>query len=320
MPLYQASEVTISSGAAGTVNQTIDRLQTVSVNYAPPRTDVRVLGKFNQLRDRPVINYTPASFSVQYLKATKDIEANLGIVNSTGVGIAFANTDGLSIAGFGARNLTVLVSPSQNNNYNGQMVLRSGVVNSYSLSASVGQPAQISFGGEALDMRFEVNNNAKVAPNYNANLVESEAIAISGIDVSGFGLSGLTLQSFDLGINFTRQSSFQLGTKFPKRLITDINASLSLKGFFEGINSSFTGLSAYDCGSAYTGTMFFTLVPSCSTAPSTTYAVVNPYLDSFAYGAQVGSFSSIDLNFSIPISVNSGEAAAIYSGSNLIIL
>jgi hypothetical protein len=319
MPQYQASEVTISSGAVGTTNQTIERLQSINVNYAPPRTNVEVLGKFNQLRDRPVINYTPASFSLQFLKSNKDIESNIGIVNSTGVGIAFAGTDGLTVAGYGARNVNVLIAPSQSNNYNGQMSLSSGVINSYSLSASVGQPAQISIGGEALDMQFVVNNAGRSTPNYTAQLVKSENIALSGIDVSGFGLSGLTIQSLDLGINFTRQSSFQLGSKYPKRLVTDIMGNLSLKGFFEGINSAFTGLSAYDCGAPYTGTMYFTLVPSCATAPGTTYTVINPYLDSFAYGAQVGSFSSIDLNFSIPISVNSGEAAAIASGSNLII-
>jgi len=317
MPLYQASELTMSSGALGVTQQSVERLQSVQVSYSPPRADVGVLGRFKVLNDRPVINYIPAAFSFNLIKATKEVETNLGLINPTGVGIVFAGTDGFSVNGFGARNFNVLVSPSQANNYNGQMSLLSGVLNSYSVSAGVGQPTQMSVGGEALDLRFVANTAGKASSTYNSLMIKSENVAISGIDISGFGLSGLTVQSFDLGLSIGRQSSFQLGQKYPSRLVTDIKATVAIRAFFEGINTSFTGLNQFDCGTPYTGSFFFTLVPSCFSSPATTYIAVNPYLTSFQYGAQVGSFSSIDLNFDIPISLNSGEAVI---GSNLIIL
>lgn len=314
--IYNGLEASISSGAAGVLNQNIDRLQSVTIGYNIPRAKISTLGRFKTLDTQPVINYTPVSFSANYIKSDNSIESNIGFVNPTGIGIVFANTDATQIAGFGARNLVALVSPAQGNNFYGQMNVYSGAITSFSVSATINEPVKASFGGEGLDYNFTPNNAGRSVPEYTSQLIRSQDITLSGIDFSGFGFSGLTIQTFDLAINLGRQAAFQMGNRFPKRIPTEIAATLSIKGFFEGINNSFSGLSIYDCGTPYTGTMYFTLVPSCSANIPTTYAVVNPFIDSNSISAAIGNFVEVDFQFSIPISINSGEAA---TGSNLII-
>lgn len=316
MPQLQSLEVQMSSGSAGAALTTIQRVQSASVGANLERTTTKVLGRFKPIAERPINNFTPIQYNVSYVKVTREVEDSLGFINNTGVGIVYGG-NGNSIDGYGCRNLSFLVSPVQSNNYNGQINVYSGCVSSYRVSASVGEPAQASFGGEALEWTNSLNNGGRSVQLTSANLITPENVNISGIDVSGFGISGITAQSFELNLNIARQSAFRLGQRLPvNRVVTDINASLAFRGFFEGIEV-FTGFGQFNCGQAYTGTMYFTLVPGCGSYTGTTYAVKNPYLDSIQIGAQVGNFTTVDMQFSVPISINSGEAA---TGCNLIIL
>ena len=313
MPLFQSAEVYLSSGAAGSTGQLIERLQQVSVNWSVPRQNVSNLGRFKPLNNRPVVNYIPVSFSLDAIKSSKEIESNFGLLNSTGVGTVFKSFSN-NIDGFGCRNLNILIAPANSEIYNGQINVYSGCLSSYTVSASVGEPARVSCAGEGLDYQNINNFNAKNNFSTESNLIKPENVSISGINFSGIGITGLNIQSFNLSLNLNRQSIFKLGQRFPERPVTEISATLSVNGFLEGL-SYFSGLGSLVCGEPMTGSMYFTLIPSCSGGPATTYIAVTPYLDSFNLGASIGAFTSVDLSFSIPISINSGEG-----GSNLIIL
>jgi len=316
MPYYQSTQVKMSSGTAGTTFQTVERVQSATVGYQIPRVDVSQIGRFSPLKERPVINYTPVSFSVEAVKSSKEIETNFGLVNTTGIGILLGKTDGSSVAGFGARNFEFLNSQANAATYENKLTILSGCLNSYSVSANVGDFARVSFNGEGLDLRVENFTGTKENIAVPTALVRSQDVSISGIQVSGAGLTGFSPQSFNLSVNFTRQAVALFGQKFPTRPMTAIAASLSMNGFLEGINP-LSGLSHFDCGNALTGSIFITLVPSCSGASAaTTYRVVNPYIDSFNLGSSVGAYTSAELNMSLPISIDASEAA---DSSNLII-
>jgi hypothetical protein len=317
MPQLQSLEVQMSSGSAGAAFTTIQRVQNVSVGANLERTTTKVLGRFKPLTERPINNFVPIQYNVSFVKVTREVEDALGFINTTGVGMVYGG-NGNTIDGYGCRNLSFLVSPLQTNNYVGQINVYSGCVSSYRVSASVGEPAQASFGGEGLEWTNTLNNGGRSTTQLtNYSLITPENVSISGIDVSGFGISGITAQSFELNLSIARQSAFRLGQRLPvNRVVTDINASLSFRGFFEGIEV-FTGFGQFNCGQPYTGTMYFTLSPGCGSYTGTTYAIRNPYLDSLQIGAQVGNFTTVDMQFSVPISINSGEAA---TGSNLVIL
>jgi hypothetical protein len=315
MPLFNSAEIKMSSGAAGTNYQFVERVQSISFNYAPPRTAISHLGRYKALNQRPVVNYTPVSLSVEAIKSSKEIETNFGLINNTGVGIVFGGNSN-SVDGFGCRNFEILIAQPNASIYQNGVNIYSGCLTSYSVSASVGEPARTSFAVEGLDMVISGNNSLRNSTDYESRIIKPEDVIISGIEFSGFGVTGVVVQSLNLGLNLGRQSLFKLGTKFPDRPVTEINATVSINGFIEGL-SYLSGLSSFDCGNTYTGSFFFTLSPSCysGTNPNaTTYVIVNPTLDSFNLGASVGSFVSVDLSFSAPISINSGEG-----GSNLII-
>lgn len=315
MPLLNSAEIKMSSGVAGTSYQFIERVQSINFSYAPPRTPVSHLGRFKPLNQRPVVNYTPVSLSVDVIKSSKEIESNFGLINNTGVGIIFGG-DSNVINGYGCRNFEILIAQPNATVYQNGVNIYSGCLTSYNVSASVGEPARASFAVEGLDMTISGNNTERNSTNYESRIIKPEDVIISGIEFSGFGVTGVTVQSMNLTLNLNRQSLFKLGTKFPNRPVTEINATVSLNGFIEGL-SYLSGLSEFDCGNTYTGSFFFTLSPSCYSGANpgaTTYVLVNPTLDSFSVGASIGSFTSVDLGFSAAISVNSGEG-----GSNLII-
>jgi len=314
MPFYQSLYVKMSSGINGTVMQSVERVQGATVNYSIPRADIGVLGRFKQLNNRPVINYTPISYSVDAVKSSREIELNLGLINTTGVGIALGRTNGSLVSGYGTRNFEFLNSASNSENYDSKITVYSGCLNSYSVSVSIGEPAKVSFNGEGLDIKIEPFTSAKDDSNFSSSIVRPQDVSITGIQFSGVGITGLNVQTFSLNLNYGRQAVGYLGRKFPDRPITSIGASVSVNGFLEGF-SPINNLSHLDCGAPLTGSIFVTLIPSCSGADAaTTYEITNSYIDSVNIGASVGSFTSVDLALSLPIGVSSSEAS---NGSNL---
>mgnify|MGYP000437791903 CR=1 FL=1 len=305
MPKYNAVEVSMSSGQNGTENIFLKRVQSASWNYTVPRYDSRVLGRFKQLSDRPVINYTPVTYSIEMLKSDNVAEQHLGLTHSSGVGIILGTGgDGNSLLRYAARDFNYLISDPSKLFYENEWNIKTGVLTSYTVNASVGDIARISFGGEGFDLRTTPNNQPRSGVTYTSDIVKNDGISLSGISFSGTAITGISIQSFSIGLSFNRQSFFDFGTRFPRRVLSEANATLQIQGFVEGIASNFVGLSGFNCGGFETGTYYFTLIPSCSPTPGTTYAVVKPYIDSVNFGAQVGNYISVDIGMSIPIGIN----------------
>jgi hypothetical protein len=314
MPLFQSSEIRISSGINGDFTQLIERVQGINISTQIPRSDIMVMGKTRALNARPVINYSPVSYSVDFIKATKEIENCLGILNPSGAAYNLGNSSILS--GYGCRNLEVYIVDSSADSYNGQINIKSGYLQSYNVTTTVGDIVKGSFGGEGLDLEIIENQDARDLVNYDdVGIIKPENVQVSGIQFSGFGITGLSVQSFNIGLNFNRQSIFKLGSKFPIRPLTEARATISINGFIEGIKPIGT-LGRYDCGLPETGNYYLTVVPSCSNYPATIYTIKNPYLDSWTFGAQIGSFISTELSFSVILPFSLQESL---TGSNLII-
>lgn len=314
---FQGAEVAVSSGVTNGVFALIQRVQSIDVSFQFPRTEQRVLGRFKPLNERPVVNYTPVNLSVNYTEGNKDVERNLGFLNSTGVLIQMGqNTE---VTNWGARSFQIYNAPVNSPAYAGQWNVVSGVVKSFSLAGSVGGVVEGSFNVEALDLQQVANNTARTVPNYSGQVIKSENISITGINFTGLGYSGLTIQSFNFGININYASTFRIGTKYPERRITDASATLQIVGFMEGVTNTVTGLNVYDCGTFITGTYVFSMTPSCSSEPPTLITLTNPYLERQSVGTQVGNYTSIDLGFSCPLTVVPMEATGAGFGSNVTI-
>jgi len=306
---FQGAELFMSSGASATTVAKVDRVQDVSWSFQIPRAQTSVIGRFIPLADQPVINYTPTSLSVSYTKGNKDVERNLGLLNSTGVGVQIGQ--GTTVADWGARSFQQMNVPTYAGSalaYAGQWDIVSGILKSFSLQGSVGEAVKGSFSVEALDLRQTANVTARSVPNYSGNLIKPAGVSITGINFTGFGFTGLVLQSFSFQLAFDHAQTFQLGSLYPERRVTSIGASLQLGGFMEGASNTLTSLTGYNLGTPLPGQYVLSLQPSCGPEPATTITLTAPYLTSQSLGAQIGTFNQVSLSFALPVSVVPNEA------------
>lgn len=315
---FQGAELFMNSGTTHGTFGRVDRVQDVRIDFQPPRTQTRVLGRFKPLNDQPVINYTPVNLSVNYTKGTKDFERNVGLLNSTGAAVQIGQ--GTTVSDWGARNYLVYNAPnSVNLAYAGQWEVASGILKSFTLNGSVGDAVRGSFSVEGLDLRQSPNTSPRSIPSYSGNLIKPENQVITGIDFTGLGYSGLLVQSFSFQVSFNHTSTHRLGTKYPERRVTDVGATLQISAFVEGLSNTLTSLTGYDLGAALDGQHVLTLQPSCGGEPATVITMTNPHLTSHSIGMQVGNFTSVDLSFSLPLSIVPYECTGVGQGSNVTI-
>ena len=308
--MYQAGQVKLSSGLAGTSMGAVERVQNVKIDVNLPRANVGAMNKSKPLAQRPIINYAPVDFSFDFVKSNVSIETMLGLLNSTGITAGITDAKALGNS-FALRNAQVYFAPTASSTYNGLIDLKSGVVTNYSIQGSVSEPVRGSVGMQFFDMSGSVNNTTRDATTYGAQIVRPEGSYLTGIMFTGYGITGVTIQSFSLGVGFNRTQVFQLGgTPFPvDRPMTEATASLQVQGYFEGVNNSMTGLSQYSCGDPTYGNVYLTLLSSCSSTSSTTYTLTNPYMDSQSLDGQVGGFSTCSFSFSLPLPINPSDTA-----------
>ncbi len=315
--IYHGAEIAMSSGTTFNVYALIDRVQDVKVDYQIPRVTTPVIGRFKPLNNQYVVNYTPVNLSVSYTKGNKDVERNLGLLNSTGVAVQIGQ--GTTVSDWGARNYLIYNAPVNSNNYAGQWEVCSGILKSFSLNGSIGDVVRGSINLEGVDFRQSANNSARTTPSYSGNLIKPENQILTGIDFTGFGYTGAMIQSFSLQIAFNHAQTYRIGSKYPERRVTDVGATLQVSAFMEGASNAAVSLSGYDLGSPIAGQYVLTLQPSCGPEPATVITMTNPYLTSHSIGLTVGNFTAIELGFALPLSIVPFECTGINQGSNITI-
>lgn len=315
MALYNAGQVLIQSGAIGSSSMVpLQMVNSVSINPSIPRANVGVLNRGKPLEQRPVINYSPVEVSVEFTRNSSSVEEILGLRGAT---VLSNITDTRGGAGtYAVRNMQVAFAPSNSTNYNSFYDIKSGVLTSYSLQGGVSEPIRGSFSMQCLDMSGGYYGSARDSTNYAASVIKPENQVLTGLSsatslaLTGFGLTGITVQSFSFSLGLSHASVHQLGTKFPtERPLTDASASLQVQGFFEGMNNSLTGLGIFDCGAPAYGTIGLTMAPSCSSNATSTITMINPYFEGMNVNGQVGGFSTFSASFSLPIGPNPNETS-----------
>lgn len=311
MPLFSAGQVKIESGSAGTMVP-VKRVTNVNVGYNIPRANVNVMNRGKPLAQRPVINYTPVEVSLEFYKSNNDFEQSIGLVNNNNIIKNITETRN-GYGGSGVRNIEIYYAPTSSQNYNGLLSIRSGVLTSYALQGSVGEPVKGSASFQCFDLSGSSNFSSRDSSDYDAALVKPENVVLRHIEFTGVGLTGVTVQSFSFSLGLSRTQVFQLGQKFPiERPLTDVNASLQVQGFFEGINDSIQSLSYFDCGSPMSGNVQISLYQSCQGSQyQSALGITRPYFDSFSIQGQAGGFSTFSLNMSMPIGPNPNEVGLL---------
>jgi hypothetical protein len=311
---FQSANIFISSGFSGNAYLPIDKATDVSLGYSIQRRDTEVLGKSRPLENRNIDNFIPVKYSFDYIKNDKDIESSLGLLNTTGAAYRFSRSN--SIIGQGCRNILISPIDKTTNLYDNQLQISSGILQNYSLSASVGQAATVSIAGEGLSLSINSGNSVVSQSTLQNNTIKAEKTFVTGIAFSGFGITGMNIQDLSIGITYTHQPILKMGYRYPEYQLVNAKATVSINGYIEGIIPTFN-TAILNNGLPEVGSFYLTLQPACSNAPATTYIIRNPYLDSFNLGLSVGSYISTQLSFSIPLPFTEQECL---TGSNLIII
>ncbi len=315
---YQAGQVYFDSGVLGSTSSVpLQRITNVRITDSISRTNVMVLNRGKPLAQRPINNYIPSEMAVEYVKSDSSPEYIFGLANSTGIVTNLVNTNATN-ATYGIRNASVYFAKINSANFNGVINLSSGVLTNYSLQGTVGEPVRASVTYQFLDRNQATTTNARSTTDYNTSLVKPENVILNGINFTGLGITGMTVQSFSLGIGFTRNAIHNLGSRYPlERPITDVTATLQLQGYTEGFNNTLTGLGVYNNGDPIYGSFSMTLYPTGDTSSPTTYTFTNPYLETQEISSQVGGFTTASIGFSFPIGPNPLETG---NGSVITIL
>ena len=316
--VFQGADVLMSSGTNAGVYAYIDRVQDAKVDFQFPRADPHMLGQFKPANQLPIINYTPVNLTVNYTKSDKNVERNLGILNSTGLATLIGN--GHCISDWGLRTYPIYIAPISTQLNAGEIDVVSGALKSFSLAGSLNDVVRGSFTVEALDLQQVPNGGSSVVPSYSGQVIRSKDVTITGIDFTGLGYSGLLIQSFNFDASFNYTPRIRLGEQYPTKIMTDGVASLRLSAFIQGTTNTITGLNIFSAGGYITGTYVFTLQSACSsTEPPTVITFTNPYSQSQAIGFQAANFLQADLSFSVPLTIVPYEATGYGFGPNVTI-
>lgn len=310
MPQYSAGQVMLESGLLHQSQMMpINRVIDVRIDGNIPRANINNMNRGKPLETRPVINYVPVNVSFDMYKSDNALEQMLGLINSTGVAMLISDTNPLT-ATYGIRSMQVYYAPTTSSSYNGMWDLKSGILTSYSLQGSISEAMRQNIGMQFLDMSGSFNTTSRVSANYPSAIVKPENINLTGIQFTGYGLTGVTIQSFSLGINFSRASVMLMNSNIPReRPLMDVNATLQIQGFFEGLNGSLTGLSQYNVGNPTYESIQLILYPACTTTSPSIVSIKNPYLENFSFNGQAGDFSTFSMSFSMPLGSNPTEIA-----------
>lgn len=307
--LLQGSELLILSGS-GLNNINCDNIQSVSLSFQNNRQETTYLGNYNPEESKQIINYSPTQISFSYFKADNNkIEENLGLLNPSGCFINLVSYN--NVNDYSSRNYKILFRPPNTQTYNGQINLYSGCLTQYNISANIGSPVSCSVTSECLDTESFLNNSGQSGIN-DAKIVIPEGVQLTGINFSGFGISGLQIQSIGLSLSIQRNNSFVLGQKFPERTIVQTNGRLEINGFLNNI-TQLNKLSTIDQSSP-SNNIYLSLLDSCSNSGILNILIQKPYLDSKQITNQVGNFANVSLSFSIHPTIKPSEI----SGENVI--
>ncbi len=305
----QGSELRFSSGDKSD-DIICNNVQSISLNYSNQRLQTTYLGNYNSESKKPIINYTPIQLGFSYLKSdNNEIEKNLGLFNASGCCINLVDSNNPDC--YGTRNYKSLYRPANSKNYAGQINLYSGAINQYTLNATIGSPISCSVSTEFLDMESVNNNSTQVSIPDNL-ILGGENISITGINFSGFGISGLQIQNISLNIGIQRTSSFKIGLKFPERVITDTSSQLQINGFLNNI-SELSKLSTINQENPEND-IYLKIKNSCSDSDILNILIRKPTLDSQKISNQVGNLANVSLDFSVRPTIKPSEI----SGSNII--
>ena len=319
---YQSEIVQIIPTGAGVPSTYLPTVQSAGISFNVPRQDIQRLGRFAPMPYRPAAQWPTFSLNVEFVPTGSDVENALGLTGPNSV------IDNLSSGNFGYKQADYKVQVRDlygDTSNKGTFNLRSGVITNYSFQASVGQIPRTSFSVEALDIGFDANSPVLPPTTSDDRPVLRPQDIETHIPTGVIGLNEVHLQSFSISIPLQRTPLLKIGEAkpFSRELQAPVIAQIQMNALLESISSTSSPsgdaaqISSLTCGSWLEDDITVRIkIPSCDgsyVGDMITYYISRPYLDNYNISNSVGGYTSVDLQFSVPLSFEraSGEGNLI---------
>ncbi len=284
----------------------VPNVQSVSTAFQMQRRESMRLGRFaptpyRQTEQDPLINV-----NLDFIPSGSDIFSTLGLMGANSV------LDNLVSGNYKWNDMKIQVRETVGGGGSvGTFNLRSGVLTNYQFSASVGQPPKTTVALEFLDIGMDAST-AVVPPTIDDAYptLRSQDITIT-LPTGIFGLTSMYPQSFNFTLPLGRSPINRIGSRKPvsREVASPVLASFQIQGIVDTFASTqnVSGASLFNltCGAPLNGTITVAVKrPTCTgeaTQNLVTYQMRYPYLDSVNYSNAVGGYTSVDLQFSIPV-------------------
>ena len=315
---YQSEIVKLipSGNASGVL---VPNVQSVSTAFQVQRVDTMRLGRFaptpyRQANQDPLINV-----NLDFIPTGSDIFSTLGLLGSnSAVEMISSGTQRVNDMRIQIRELV------GGGGAVGTFNLKSGVLTNFAFSANVGQTPRTTISLEFLDIAMDATT-AVVPPNIDDGY---PTLRPQDIDISLpsgiFGIGSVYPQSFTMTLPLNRTPIFKLGSRKPvsRGLTSPIMASFQVQATIDTFasTSATSGFSMFNltCGAPLDGDIVVNVKrPTCTGESSQSlvkYTLRKPYLDNVNYSNSVGGYTSVDMQFTIPVTPDN-----IATESNLVI-
>lgn len=314
-------------------------VQSVSTSFNIGRQDVSRLGRFSPLPNRQATQDPTINFSIEYVPTGADIENSLGLLGTTSAIDFLVSGDSDYHMVDSKIEISELVGQG---NSNATINLISGVITSYSFQASVGEIPRTSINIEFLDLGVDAETEVvrPVFDDLSPTLRPQDIRATFPTGILGLPndiiQEGVHLQSFSLSLPLSRVPLIRIGERKPfsrelqspviatfqmNALVSDFRSTLATNGGLAPSGNSLE-MQRLTCGEFFNEDIVVDIFqPNCENSTDTkliSYIFKKPYLDDYNISNSVGGYTSIDLQFSIPVSFDnpSTESNFIISGIN----
>jgi len=193
----------------------------------------------------------------------------------------------------------------------GTFNLRSGVLTNYTFQATVGQTPKTTVAIEFLDLGMDATTQV-VPPTIDDAYPTLRSQDIDIVLPTGiFGITSIHPQNFTFTLPLNRTQINRIGQRKPvsREIASPCMATFQIQAVVDtfATTANVSGASFFNltCGAPMNGSITVNVKrPTCTGEASQSlvlYTLRNPYLDSVNFSNSVGGYTSVDLQFSIPV-------------------
>jgi hypothetical protein len=302
---YQSEIIKIypSGNAAGVV---VPNVQSCSTAFQIQRRESMRLGRFAPLPYRMAEQDPLINVQLDFIPSGSNIFGTLGLMGTNSV------IDNIVSGNNKYQDMKIQVRELVGGGGSvGTINLRSGALTNYSFQATVGQPPKTTVSLEFLDIGMDAVT-AVVPPTVDDAYptLRSQDIDIS-LPTGVFGVTTLHAQNFTFTLPLNRTQVNKIGQRKPvsRELASPCIATFQIQGIVDTFastqNVSGNSLFSLTCGNFIDGNITVNVKrPTCTgeaTQSMVLYTMRKPYLDNVSFSNSVGGYTTVDLQFSIPV-------------------